>query len=326
MAIAVLAALFACVLLPAAALADGDPGSDVLLDQNLFAGWDANLTAVQQLQLGKLLNATAQAGAPVRVAIIAQRDDLGTVTALWLQPQAYAKYLGYELSLAYAGRLIVVMPNGYGVYWHANPAGEAKLARVLAGQHPASDSAASLTAGTISVVNKIEWAAGVSAAKLSHGSSPTTPVPQAPASGPAPKTSSGSATTAKAAHSSSLLVIVTMLLIAALAVYIAVRSDRLRRLRLRLRRPEAAKAGGAERRLRLTPLMALPVCLVAVVLLALVINQAGSTPPAALSGDTLATNPDLDPGTPLHGLTAPPFTLVDESGQRVSLSSTAARS
>ena len=102
------------------ALADGDPGSDELVYQNLFAPSDANLSTAQQLQLGRLLDATTKAGQPVRVALIPKRDDLGTVTQLWQQPQPYVNYLGTELSLSYSGRLLVVMPSGLGVYWQGS--------------------------------------------------------------------------------------------------------------------------------------------------------------------------------------------------------------
>ena len=50
------------------------------------------------------------------MAIIAGPTDLGSVTALWRQPQNYARFLGQELSLNYTGPLLVVMPNGYGFY------------------------------------------------------------------------------------------------------------------------------------------------------------------------------------------------------------------
>ncbi len=69
--VALLLALVACVALPALAQADGDPGSDELLAQNLFTG-DLSVSTAQQLQLGHLLDATASDGAPVRVAIIAK--------------------------------------------------------------------------------------------------------------------------------------------------------------------------------------------------------------------------------------------------------------
>jgi len=51
-----------------------------------------------------LLQATARAGFPLRVALIDSPSDLGTVTQLWREPLPYAEYLGEELSLDFAGR------------------------------------------------------------------------------------------------------------------------------------------------------------------------------------------------------------------------------
>jgi hypothetical protein len=50
------------------------------------------------------------------VALIASPSDLGSVTALWRRPQSYADCLGQELSLVYGGPVLVVMPDGYGLY------------------------------------------------------------------------------------------------------------------------------------------------------------------------------------------------------------------
>lgn len=299
-----LLALALCAL-PATSFADGDPGSDVLLDQNLFFGSDANLSLAQQLQLGQLLSATQRAGAPVRVAIISHQDDLGTVTTLWQRPRTYAEYLGYELSLAYSGRLLIVMPNGYGVYWHANPAGGAKLEAQLAGKHPSADTPGALAAGTVAAVDQIERDAGVSASTLRHDSAPasTTGVGAAqtvaPATGPAPAVVNSGASSGSG--SGSLGAVVAILVILGLTGYIAVRSGVLR-----------------GRRVRVGPIAIVPVALLAVVVLALLVNQTGS--PAPSQGDTLATNPHLDPGTQVAPTPAPKFTLIDESGHRVSLS------
>jgi hypothetical protein len=93
------------------ARADGDPGSDVLVYQDLFAGSSAGLSVQQQARLGDLLKAASAARFPIRVAIIASPTDLGAVTALWREPRSYARFLGLELSLAYKQRLLVVMPK-----------------------------------------------------------------------------------------------------------------------------------------------------------------------------------------------------------------------
>ncbi len=105
-----------CVVSAASALADGDPASDVLATQSLFLPQDANLSVRQQAQLGALVNAAARSGYPIRVALISSAADLGSITELWRQPQTYARFLGQELSLVYRGPLLIVMPNGLGLY------------------------------------------------------------------------------------------------------------------------------------------------------------------------------------------------------------------
>src|SRR5580693_2450804 len=87
-ALTVLAVCALGVLSPAAR-ADGDPGSDVLVYQNLFVAADSNISIPQQVELGDLLTAADQAGFPVRVAVISQPADLGAITALWQKPAAY---------------------------------------------------------------------------------------------------------------------------------------------------------------------------------------------------------------------------------------------
>ena len=107
---------------PAAATADGDPASDVLATQQLFLPQDAAVPPAQQAQLGALLQEAARSGYPIRVALIPSATDLGSVTALWNQPQNYARFLGQELELVYHGPLLVVMPSGFGLYRFPYPA------------------------------------------------------------------------------------------------------------------------------------------------------------------------------------------------------------
>ncbi len=114
---AVALALVAVVLAgaPGLAWADGDPASDVLIDQAAFLPWDAGATTAQQAQLGAVLRAAGRSGYAIRVAIIASSSDLGSITELWGQAQTYARFLDVELSDAYQGRVLVVMPNGFGL-------------------------------------------------------------------------------------------------------------------------------------------------------------------------------------------------------------------
>src|SRR5207237_7951332 len=63
-------------------------------------------------QLAAATAAAARAGRPVRIALIATRQDLGAVPSLFGHPAAYARFLGSELQFVYRGRLLVVMPQG----------------------------------------------------------------------------------------------------------------------------------------------------------------------------------------------------------------------
>jgi hypothetical protein len=117
------------------ARADGDPASDVLATQPLFLPQDAGVPATQQAQLTAELSAATRSGYPIRVAIIASAADLGSVTALWREPENYARFLGLELPLVYTGPLLVVMPNGLGTYrlGRAGATAQSALANVRAG-------------------------------------------------------------------------------------------------------------------------------------------------------------------------------------------------
>ncbi len=283
-----------------AARADGDPGSDVLVYQDLFAGSDAGLSVQQQVQLGGLLKAAARAGFPVRVAIVASPFDLGAVTGLWHHPREYARFLGLELSLAYKQRLLVVMPNGVGFNWagHSADAGY----RVLAGI-PIGPGAVGLFNATEAAVGKLALAGGVKLPSVAGSAGAST----APA-GPGP---SATERPRQGNRIDEVLGIVALVLVAiagiAFAVYRFVRRrdwhrPRLSwrwRLRLSARSRRLAIAGGA-----------LLLVVGAATLVALVRSNTSATSQA----DALATNPDLDPGTPVSG-SAPEFTLSDQFGQ-----------
>ncbi len=113
--ITVILASMALIAAPAV-LADGDPASDVLVENQLFNPVDSGISLDSQARLEALLNASAKAGFRLKVALIASQTDLGTATAFWRSPGKYAQYLGYELSELYGGQLLVVMPSGFGLY------------------------------------------------------------------------------------------------------------------------------------------------------------------------------------------------------------------
>ncbi len=314
--VALMVALLGCAGIPALAAADGDPGSDVLLDQNLFYGADAGVTVKQELGLDRLLNATSSAGAPVRVALISHPDDLGTVTALWGKPQTYADYLGYELSLAYTGRLLIVMPSGVGVYWHANPAGATKLAASLSSLRAGSAGPGALVAATQSAVYRIEAAAGVGGSALAGRGGGGTTQPSKSASTRVLRPASRSTGSGHSrGHKPSLAWLLALLVVIAL-IYTGWRTGGTARLRQAAR---SMRLRGRPNGRRLRAVALLPTVLLGVVVVALLVNQSNDAEPTA-TGATLATNPYLDPGTWLGKRRAPNFTLVGQTGQSVSLS------
>jgi hypothetical protein len=154
------------------ARADGDPASDVLVSQLLFLPQDAGLTVREQTEMGALLSAARRSGYQLRVAIIATPIDLGSITELWHQPASYARFLGQELSLVYRGTLLVVMPNGFGLY---GPGAALAAQRHALVQRP-SGAGSTLGAVTISAVRRLAAAAG-HPLQVSAISSPAAPTP-----------------------------------------------------------------------------------------------------------------------------------------------------
>jgi hypothetical protein len=113
------------------ARADGDPASDFLISQRLFTSFVHRPSPAAEARLQAAVDAAARGRLPIRVALIADPYDLGSVGVLYRQPQRYAKFLGQEISFLYKGRLLVVMPNGYGL-WRQRPLPRRDLAAIAA--------------------------------------------------------------------------------------------------------------------------------------------------------------------------------------------------
>jgi hypothetical protein len=120
-AVAFSVAALACAWMPGSSIADGDPASDVLVTQDLFLPQDAGASIKEAAELSALLRAASRSDFQIRVALIASQADLGSIGELWREPRSYAQYLGQELSLVYTGPLLVVMPDGYGIYRPEGP-------------------------------------------------------------------------------------------------------------------------------------------------------------------------------------------------------------
>ena len=165
-------AVFALGAPAPAARADGDPASDVLPSQDVFIPFDAHVPVRLQLELGSFLSSADRGGFQVRVAIIARQDDLGSITALWREPAAYARFLGIELSLTYTQRLLVVMPDGFGFYWSGHPAAGAD--RLLA-TVPIRSGGTGLADTAETAVRTLAAASGITVGGAAPKAAPTAP-------------------------------------------------------------------------------------------------------------------------------------------------------
>jgi hypothetical protein len=156
----VVAAAAACIAAPVAR-ADGDPASDYLLSQKTFVPFDAKIPKEQSDALNGIVEDARKKGYTIRVAVISRPFDLGAVPSLFKKPKTYARFLGQELFFVYKGRLLVVMPNGYGV----SRGGKAYAPgqRVVAKLPPPGSDGTALTEGAIRAVRALAASHGVHA-------------------------------------------------------------------------------------------------------------------------------------------------------------------
>jgi len=141
------------------ARADGDPASDYLLGQRVFVPFDGKIPTADAGRLAQLLQVGAKRGYEVRVALITTAYDLGSVTSLWRQPQRYALFLGQELYFVYRGRLLVVMPNGYGVSRAGKP--EPEMSNALGGLSPPQGGGRAYVTAAEQAVRRLAGSSGV---------------------------------------------------------------------------------------------------------------------------------------------------------------------
>ena len=163
---AALVAVFLALLAPAAARANGDPASDVLLTNQVFLPFEAPVSKQAAQELRATVAEANKRGFKIRVAVIAFTGDLGTAVSLWRRPQDYSRFLGSEIAFVYAKRLLVAMPSGYGVYRpHRSTAAEQ---RALQGLRPGKTPDA-LVQSTTDAVRKLAASGGVQVPAYSGG-------------------------------------------------------------------------------------------------------------------------------------------------------------
>jgi hypothetical protein len=148
--------LLAALALPSAARADGDPASDVLLLQDAYLPYSPAVPKPVADALNRMLKQTRAKGFQLRVAVIATRNDLGSVPQFFGRPQPYATFLESEIKFNKAKPLLVVMPDGYGVA-ELKPNAAAAIADV---PKPAADTGDALGRAAIDAVVKLAAANG----------------------------------------------------------------------------------------------------------------------------------------------------------------------
>ena len=162
------AALAMALAVAGAASAHGDPSTHTLESDNLYPAVASRPSQALELRLIGLLRAVAAKGYPVKIALVANADDLEDATML-ARPQAYAEYLQRELGgpTVLQAPLLVITPSGFGVSGRELQGGRLQRVppaarwRPLQGLHvsPAADGDA--LAGTASTaVRRIAASAG----------------------------------------------------------------------------------------------------------------------------------------------------------------------
>jgi len=166
---AIVFAVAASLVLPAAARANGDPASDYLLAQSLFLPFDARIDSGALSRFKEVVRDANGSGFRIRVALILTPGDLGTAFSLFGKPQRYAEFLGFELSFVYRDRLLVVMPDGFG--FAVGGKKDNSATRVLASLRPPGKNATKEAEAATDAVRRLAAASGTRLAVPSGGSS-----------------------------------------------------------------------------------------------------------------------------------------------------------
>lgn len=148
--------------------AHGNPATEYLSSQLVFAPPDTAVPSADAAQLDRLLAAVNRAGYTLRVALIGTRYDLGLAASQFGHPKGYAAFLSADLKtdLAYHGRALVVMPDGYSVA--RDGAADSREQSVLDGlpAPPKPFAGATLAAATATAVRALAAHGGVNVGGL----------------------------------------------------------------------------------------------------------------------------------------------------------------
>ena len=164
-----LATVAAAAALAGQAGAHGDPASEYLVDHQAFFPLYETLPQETQLKLAALVRDANARGFAIRIAVIAGKRDLGTEGDAWRKPQTYANAVDADVVYYYKGRVLVVMPNGFGLRYpkHSTAAEQALLAKIAIAPTPVGLAAAATTA-----IERLAAAQGITVAPPEHVTTP----------------------------------------------------------------------------------------------------------------------------------------------------------
>jgi hypothetical protein len=148
------------MLVPVGALADADPPSDFLPDNDLYLPYQPPVARPVSAVLNRMLKAARSRHHVYKVALVATPQDLGAVTVLFRKPAQYVRFLYREIQFVLGPQratLLIAMPGGLGVIGpDATAAGRAALRRIRLPARPTSNvlARAAITAvRTLTAVN-----------------------------------------------------------------------------------------------------------------------------------------------------------------------------
>lgn len=132
--LALLGSLLGALALTPLAHAHGDPTTEYLKVRQFFIPSDVKAPAAKKQRLAAVVAGANRAGFKIRVGLVASSYDLGAVPQLYGKPRAYVRFVSEELAneTGYHGRVLVVMPDGFGFAWwkHPNVREDALLAKI----------------------------------------------------------------------------------------------------------------------------------------------------------------------------------------------------
>lgn len=130
----------------------------MLPEQPVFFGSAVDLKAKPAAQLDALVRESTRRGYAINVVVITRLEDMGSANYLFDDPDNYADFLAGEIACCVKGRVLIVMPGGFGVNYigHSSVA-DRKVAHAL----PPPGGAGNLVPAAIGAVRRLAASAGV---------------------------------------------------------------------------------------------------------------------------------------------------------------------